>query len=92
MPTYRVLKHVTASDSKECTSVAETESKIDEKVELPSKEKVERVAVEEEEETRAKRPVEEELPRRSTLRAEESESEGNPHIHAHTRAYVNVIS
>jgi len=60
-------------DSKECTSVAETEDeKVDEKIE-PPKEKVKKTTMEEE--TRAKKLNEQLLPQ-TTLRAEESGLEG----------------
>lgn len=60
-------------DSKECTSVAETEDKkVDEKVE-PPKEKVKKTTMEE---TQAKKLNEQLLPQQTTLRAEDSGLEG----------------
>lgn len=60
-------------DSKECTSVAETEDeKVDERVE-PPKEKVKRTTVEK---TQAKKLNEQLLPQQTTLCAEESGLEG----------------
>ncbi|XP_025153244.1 obscurin isoform X6 [Harpegnathos saltator] len=58
--------------------LTETEDKVDEKVQ-PPREKAEKVTVPEEE-TRAKKPTEEQVPRQSSLRAEESESEAPPHV------------
>lgn len=60
-------------DSKECTSVAETEDEIVEKIKL-LREKTEEVKMDE---TQAKKLVKEQLSQEETLRAEESESEGN---------------
>lgn len=74
---YRVLKHVevTNRNSMECTSVAETEDKVDEKVQ-PPREKVEKATMQDEE-TRARKPTEEQVPQQPSMRAEESGTEGN---------------
>lgn len=53
----------------ECTSVAETEDKVDEKVQ-PPREKVEKVTMQDEE-TRARKPTEEQMPQQPSMRAEE---------------------
>lgn len=58
-----------------CTSVAETEDKVDEKVQ-PPREKVEKVTMQDEE-TRARKPTEEQVQQQPSMRAEESGTEGN---------------
>lgn len=66
---------MTTKNSKDCTSVAETEDKIDEMI-ASAKEKAEK-ATAKEEETKMQKIVEKELPQQLALHAEESEPEGN---------------